>query len=71
MFCRIAVFLLQEGNRVLAPVSAGVKVVRRVIAVIVTEAVALRQAKLVYSHDGRNPARGGGEGGGDGVQEHQ
>jgi hypothetical protein len=41
MLGRVAVFLLEKRYRVLAPVTAGIEMVRGVVAVIEAEAVTL------------------------------
>jgi hypothetical protein len=41
MLARVAVFLLEKSHRVLAPVTAGIEMVRGVVAVVEAEAVTL------------------------------
>lgn len=41
MLARVAVLLLEKGDRVLAPVTAGIEMVRGVVAVVEAEAVTL------------------------------
>lgn len=48
MFAGVAVFLLEESNGMVAPVSSRVEVVRCVIAIIEAETVALHKNVILY-----------------------